>query len=337
MTKRSESFQRQFFERLGHRFPGRAEMVYQVGEVLHLGKDAVYRRMRGDTSLTADELMKLATYFNVRLQEKQRDVPLLGYPQEQVRLSSEAEYVFRLWENTREIMGLHGVTVDYASPELPMFHELSTPVLRGFKMFMYGITTWGMKKFRGKAFSPQLIDPRTHEYAEKLTADIYTLPGRELWSVRILDVTLRQITYIHQVGRFADEQTPRDLFRELYAIVDHLEDMARSGKRFPMGERPRPDSPDFAVYHNELSNTSNAILIKSPARTFLFNTIVAPNYAFATDERIVADVQFWFDELTKMGTRLSMDSAKYTSGYFEQLRQQLRNCEQIVTREDALF
>ncbi len=337
MIEKSESYQRQFFDRLADQFKGRADMVSQLCLTLHLGKDAVYRRIRGDTSLTADELMLLSDTFGVKLQTTRRNIPVLGYPLSQLNLSSEVDYVKRLRENVHEIVNIPEVSVDYASPDLPLFYEMSTPTLLGFKMFMYGITTWGLGKFSDKPFSPSLIDPDTYHYADKLVSDVCRLPGRELWSIRILDVTLRQIAYVHQVGRFANTQIVRDLFRELGMIVDHLESMARRGKRFRMGSQPSEGSPDFAVYLNELSNTSNAVIIKAPARTYLFSVLVSPNYIVATDDKVVRDVQFWFDQQVRMGTRLSMDSAKHTSRYFEQLRQQLASYERTTLSDSSEF
>ena len=52
--------------------------------------------------------------------------------------------------------------------------------------------------------------------------------------------------------------------------------MVRTGKRFPMGTEPTDTSPAFRVYHNELSNTSNVVLVKSTAGNYLFTTLVTP-------------------------------------------------------------
>ena len=126
-----------------------------------------------------------------------------------------------------------------------------------------------------------------------------------------------------QVGKFAKKEYLELIFDELYEVVDHLELMVRSGKRFPMGSEPGPDSPTFQVYHNELSNTNNAVIVNSKSHSVMFSTLVNPNYVMSDDPRILADVKRWFERLVAGGNTLSAESAKYTIQYFGHLRQQI--------------
>ena len=46
--------QRQFFERIKMRIAPHLNMVDEIGDLLGIGSDSVYRRMRGDTALTLE-------------------------------------------------------------------------------------------------------------------------------------------------------------------------------------------------------------------------------------------------------------------------------------------
>ena len=305
-------------------------MIAALERDLEVGRDAVYRRMRGDTALTAAEYVHLTDRYAVNgtprsATPQERTLPILHYPAGLTSYTDEVSYMRDLRNATNEIVNLPGVTIDYATPELSLFYELSPPLLRKFKLFIYSIMTWNVPKMRNARFSPRLIDPEVDPYIDAIIGDAYNIPGREIWSIGILDITLRQISYVVEVGRMEESSLVDRLFEELYGIVDHLERMAQAGRRFPQGQEARQDSPAFVVYHNELSNTNNNILVKSSQGRILFSTLINPNYITTTDDVVCDDVQNWFESMMSKSNILNSSSAKYSTIYFNTLRQQLDN------------
>lgn len=340
MNNAGDSYQQLFLERLSTRFKSRSDLVQQVSKVLHVGRDAVYRRLRGDTALTADELMLLAEEFKVNMQIGGRQhtrSPTLRYPNGRVTMHDEYDHFIHLQLRLKEMKKLPGVSFDFASPELPMYYEFSQPTLRAFKVFMFGITTWNLEKWRAKQFSTDLLSSPLHGIVDQIIHDHYDVPARELWSIGVLDVTLRQINYLAQVGRFADRTDLDRIFDELHLIVDHLERMVRTGKRFAIGTEPGPSSPAFRVYHNELSNTSNVVLVKSSAGNFVFTTLVTPNYVASADPHLYGEVQNWFDNLVEHGNALHFEAGKYAAQYFGYLRRHIEQYRERTTRTPNIF
>ena len=106
-----------FLERLSTRFKSRSELVHQVAKVLHVGRDAVYRRLRGDTALTADELMLLADQFKVTMElggRQHRRSPTLRYPNGRVTMRDEFDHFIHLQLRLAEMKKLPGVSFDFA-------------------------------------------------------------------------------------------------------------------------------------------------------------------------------------------------------------------------------
>ena len=334
-----KKFQQAFLARLQNRFNSRSELVQEIGGTLCIGRDAVYRRLRGDTVLTAEELVILSRTYRISIDEGREasDIPHMYYHNGVEPVKSDVDYFLNLRKHTSWMADLPGVSVDYATPELPLFYELSTPVLRAFKVFIFGMTTWNLKKWERTPFHPNLISPETNEHIEALISDAYRMPGRELWSIGILDVTLRQIAYMLQIGRLTDETIVETLFDELEQIVRHLEAMARRGKRFPMGAEPTDESPDFQVFHNELSNTNNAVIVTSEERNIMFSTVMSPNYVMGEDERLIRDARSWFNRLVANGSPLNEDSGKYTHQYFSQLKLQIATAKQRSRYVNVVF
>jgi hypothetical protein len=295
-------------------------MVNALRETLNVGRDAVYRRLRGDTTLSADELILLARKYDINLDEEQEVTSTLDFSNTLYQIDSEVEYLRDVERQIKIISKLKGVTMDYATPELPIFYVLLMPTLLAFKMYVYGLTSWDFKKWKGANFRPELIDPETCKIAQRTLPALCKLRGRELWSVGILDVTLRQIEHAVDVGRLVDFELIERMFSEIEQIIDHMEAMTECGKRFLPGTVPTDECPDFCVYHNELTNTNNVIIIKSEEQSFVLSTFINPDYIISTDQRIQKRMETWFENLIESSDVLIADSGKYKERYFSELR-----------------
>ena len=188
-----------------------------------------------------------------------------------------------------------------------------------FKTYVYGITTWNFEKWRNQPFRPELVDPKVIEIASRIVESSYQFGGQELWSVGILDVTLRQIEHNVQIGMLNDEGLIEQMFTELETVVAHLEDMAKKGKRFPRGGQPTKESPDFNVYHNELTNTNNVILVNMSDVSVVFTTFMNPNYLINADQEVCRQTKVWFENLVESADALGKSGGKYTQIYFNKL------------------
>lgn len=311
-------------------------MVHALCQVLNLGRDAIYRRLRGETVLSADELILLSRKYDIKLDAYMESAPQLNYPAAFENITCELQYYKQLEQHVMSITSLDGVSIDYATPELPIYYDLFTPTLLAFKTFVYGLTTWNLDKWKGKVFSPNLIHPEVFEVAERLLVPLFKVPGRELWSIGILDITLRQIEHAVDVGRLTDPKFVNLMFNELERIVDHMEEMARCGKRFAPGNKQEENDPDFCVFHNEMTNTNNVIIIKSRNFSTVFSTFINPDYIISTDERIQSKMETWFDNLVANSNVLDVNSGKYIEKFFTRLRRVVAISKQRIDVELSL-
>ena len=309
--------QQRLFAHLARRFAKRSDMVSAVGQTLHLGRDAVYRRLRGDTVLTIDELYTLADHYNLPLRGGSSSG--LSYPTEQLYVRSEVEYYRNFCDRCRFFTDQSGMYLDYATAELPFYFEFGTPALLLFKTYIYGITTWDFDKWRDRPFTPAMVDPAVGELAREVLDVMFDVPGRELWSVRILDTTLRQLEYTVETGRLQQLAVVEEIYAELRATVDHVAAMSRSGKRFQPGSQPTKESPDFRAYHHALTNTNNVIIVRTPARRYVYSMFVTPTYLMSSDEQMSHYLTGWFDRMIATADPLQEASQGSAERFFARL------------------
>lgn len=318
------SSQSTFFDRLARQFNKRGDMVSAMSRVLHVGRDAVYRRLRGETLLTTDELFLLSRHFKVRLQDRAEESPTFNYPGEQFYVDGELSYYVSFYKEVAKITAIPGVTIDYVTPEIPVYYELSKPTLLAFKAFMYEAMNWNLRGWEDKVFRPELINPGIYALAQRAARRLLNASGREIWSARTMNATLRQLEHAVKTGRLADAAIVDKIYTELSEIVDHMEAMARSGKRFPMGEEPTEDSPELQLYYNDLVNNNMIAIVNAPLRSFVFSSFVAPTYLVADDPRICEMTIAWYGNVIATGNRVSWQNGGQAIAFFMRLRYAVR-------------
>ncbi len=60
-------FYTDFMVVLQGRYPVKSDMVSALTELLHIEKESVYRRLRGDVNFTAEEMMRIAGAWHISL------------------------------------------------------------------------------------------------------------------------------------------------------------------------------------------------------------------------------------------------------------------------------
>lgn len=332
-------FQLDFLGRLSKKFTDRAEFIREVGRQLNVGRDAVYRRLRGETVLGADEMMVLSKAFKVSIvtEDTRSDLPTMAYPNVMAQTRSEIDFFTRLGKYTSSIASLRNVRVDYATSELPTFYFFAWPTLRAFKIYAYSLSCWNFPKWRGRPFQRDLVSPQTHAILDRIVDDSQHVAGRELWGVGILDTTLRQIAYMVETGQFASNDELKELFREIRELINFLEKMIRSGKRCALANRSAECCADIQVYHNELSNSNNLILIRSEEQNMLLSSLIIPNYMVTTDARLIKDAEDWIGSLVDQSNSLNATAGKYVTRYFAQLRQKVDSMQERINFNQLSF
>jgi len=318
-------FQHRFFEELEQQFSRKGEMIDAVSDALAIGRNAVYRRLRGETSLSADELMVLSNKFRINIGREKSSITenQLTRPASNWKVKSELAYYRRIEDWSYMIEGLPNLTFDYATSELPPYYEFSHRNLFAFKVYIYAQTCWGLHKWKGKPFRPELIDPEAFKISGRLGNSLLQLQGREIWSTGILDVTLRQIEYSVSVGNIISLELIEELYQEVERIIVHMEAMIAAGKRFPIGQKPTADSPDLLLYFSELMDNSNAVLFKSGDTRLAYTALISPSYLISKENEVIGQIERWIGNMISTANVYDAQSGRYATMFFARLRRQV--------------
>ncbi|MCB0633362.1 MAG: hypothetical protein KDD15_26685 [Lewinella sp.] len=323
--------QQQLLEIILQRFPKRSLAVARLSELLQVSNDAIYRRIRGDTLLAPDEISLLATRFNVSIDnlinDNEQQILFTFNPFEQEVTGFEV-YIDQLLSAALHIRELPEVELFYSVQELPIFLLPDFPQLMTFRMYVYGFNYWKFDFLENMPFRPDLMAKSTLDKARQVNRIYNEISSHELWNLSLIDNTLNQIEYLATIGRFGHIDQIRALFVELEAVIDHLQTMAKYGKKFIWNTPIRANAADFDLYYNEFARTTDSLLISSPERKILFTSFGSPDFLSTQNQRFCLHLENWFRTIISRSTSISSHSERKRDWFFRHLVQKVKQTQE---------
>lgn len=320
------NIQERFLELILERYPRRADAVEKLSELLNCGKDSVYRRLRGDTLLSPQELGLLANYYSISLDE------LIFGPSDRVvctfnafskQIKGYEQYLEDFIDDLKKIRRLPDPHFYYASVEIPLLTYSFFEELISFKLYVWGRTTWNLNFLKDRPFDFQLFTAPMRRLNEELLEHYIALQSTEIWSVNIVDNTLAQIEYHVYSGGFSNPKDALLLCDRLHDWANHLKAMATAGKKFAANEKPESGRGVLQVYHNEMVHTNNTALITSDLGKFVYTSFCNPNFIKSSDHKLCSYTEDWFHIVISKSNPITLSAEKSRDWFFKELTKRI--------------
>ena len=316
------NLQEQILDKILAQFPKKSEAVEVLAEVFQVGNNAIYRRLRGETVLTPDELSMIAKRFNISIDaiiHKDTDKVFFSYAPARGRVKSFEDFLGNIFENMKPLLAMPNVSIKYATSELPFFQYCYFPEIIAFKLYTWGKNTWNFNYLRDAPFSFDLFSPLVEEMIQELLHAYLQLPSTELWNLNLLDNTLNQIEYYLESGSITQTTDALLLCDKLLALLAHVKRMTEQGKKFPVGAKTMEGRKSFQLFHNEMVDTNNTIIVETPRGQAIYSTFGNPNLLQTTDQRVTTYINEWFDGIMAKSQPISNHAEKARNKYFNRL------------------
>ncbi len=320
------TLQDRLFEIILNRYPRRAEAVEDLCDLLHLAKDPVYRRMRGDTFLPPEELALLSRHFGISLDALvmgQSDNVVCHFNAFSRKIKDFSDFLGGLNSELEQIHRMPNAHLYYASAELSFFTYNLFPELISFKLYIWGRTTWNMDSVRDRQFSLDLVTPPIIRLSQELLGHYLRLNSTELWTAQIMDNSLAQIEYHVYSGGFRDPKEAIILIDKLSEWVAHMKGVATAGKKYNVGEKPEHGRGTFNLFYNEMVYTNITALITSDVGNMIYSAYCTPNFLISRDPKLCEYTENWFAGITAKSSRFSGEAEKLRDWFFRDVTQKI--------------
>ena len=320
ITLTKNPIQIKFFERLRTSVPANISLAADIAEILEISADGAYRRMRGESVLSMDELVLLCRHYKVSpdLVVHAEDTGASFTFRKLVdKAEGLKEYINSILEDMQTIYASNPKQIIYAANDLPVFHQFRYPHYAAFKIFSWkrtilNITTTETLKFNISNMPSEISD------ACKRIAELYTqIPSIEIWHEDTMDSNLKLIEYAWDAGLFSCKEDALTICKEFSELLASVEKQAARSSKFMKEEKWAENEGNFTMYQSELLLSNNHIFVTRGVEKKIylshntFNTMATTNSSFCNE------TENWLKSLMQKSLMISGTAEKQRHRFFK--------------------
>lgn len=314
-----DSIQSSFLDQVRSRLPANLSFVDELAEILNISRDSAYRRMRGETVLSLDEVKKICNHFGVSLDSLLS--PSAEIVSFQLRAWDEEEFAFdkylkSILGNLEMISSFPDKHLIYHAKDLPIFHYFQYPNLAAFKIYFWIKTFARNAKFIGEKYTPDSVPRELISIGERIWAKYAPIPSTEIISHEILNITLRQIQFAHDCG-LIEKTSARNLCSDCTTLLNHLREQAEAGLKKTFGADDQAGRLD--LYLNEVLIGDNTVFFKMGDKRVTFITHNNFNILTTSQETFCSLTENHLINMMNKSALISTTATKERSRFFNEL------------------
>lgn len=304
------------------------QIASKISDIICLGKEAVYRRLRGDVHFTFNEVALIAQKLKISLDE------IIGYTDEEYMIfhfrniryvdirDKDIRMIDSIVDLLKNVDCFTNIEVGYAVNRIPSF------LLYKYENLAKVITMKWLYQFDGinkmRPFHDIQVDPRQKRNNEEFALLIdrvpqsYCIIDRAVFYFLKNDLdTFMELNYI----RAEDLQKVKD---ELLLLLDELEEIAERGA-FPNGNKI-----DICISDTNLDALYG--YIESDQFKEAFVGAFSLNCVIARDLKMFGIIKNTVHTLKHVATHISGSGVRQRVQYFREQRQVVESIDDIINR-----
>jgi hypothetical protein len=305
--------------------PGNISLADELADLLQVSSDSAYRRIRGETALTIDEITMICGHFKLSfdaLTSNQSGFVSFNYHD----INTTSDFILYLTEIKDEMVRISRAPqkeIIYAAVDMPIFHYFNFPEYLYFKMFYWLRSVSNDPDFIGKKYRVSDVDQVVIDLCRQL-ADLYAvIPSTEVWSDSILNSILKQISYYWQSGVFYSKEEAFSLIRAVRKTLERVQQ--ESGMNMKLLSNGVTDNftKNYQLYHSDIEIGNNFILVNIGDVKVLYNSFHTFNKMFTANPCFCALTEKWMNNLIKQANLISGVAEKHRFQFFQKMYYQL--------------
>lgn len=330
----NQDVQESFLSLIKENLPNNISLSDEIADLLNISKDSAYRRLRGETMLTIDEIQKLCNKFNLSVDT------ILNTNNESVTFNYRSikhdgftfqKYLGSIDGNLKTINRYDVKLLTYLAKDIPIFHHCQFPKLMDFKCFFWLKTILNYPEFVDVKFEFGHISDSYLELSNDIWNNYIHTPSLEVWSYETINITLRQIEFYYDCGLFKNMDDAKVLIEMVEKMILHIKKMAEYGYKFQFGEEPEGVEDTFQLYSNEVNIADTTIFFKMGDTKITFITHNNLNILSTSNKEFCEGTENYIHNLLKKSSLISTSSEKERNRFFNRLIRKIEKTRKYIS------
>ena len=318
--------QQELFQLIKKNIPDNLSATEEIAKVLGVSVDSVYRRMRGEKTISLDELHALCSFYKISL-DQLMNIQTGSFIFSGKIINSNTfrfdEYVTNTIRDMTYVNSFKQKEFYTLCKDIHIFHHYHFKEIAAFKYYFWMKTLLHFPDFKSKKFSFSEYNDELYELGKK-TLDLYNQTDSvEIWNVETINSTIRQIEFYHEGQMFRSDEDILIIYEALEKLISHLEEQAALGYKFNYDDPAKKPKGPFQMYFNEVilaDNTTLAILDGGKI-AYIIHTVI--NYMITRDMRFCENLYEHVQNLMRRSTRISSVGERERGRFFKMLHDKI--------------
>jgi hypothetical protein len=325
--------QQELFHVIKTAIPPNVSLTEEIAKVLDVSVDSVYRRMRGEKTISLDELHTLCSHYKISLDNILNiQTGFFSFQGSLIDSSSfrYAEYLASVIKWQTYFNSFKSKTLYYVCKDIPIFHHFHFREIAAFKYYFWMKTIFHFPEFAKQKFSFDLFTDDLFALGRRNLELYNQLSIVEFWNFESLSSTIRQIDYYKDAQLFQSNEDIIKIYDALEKLFEHLQAQAALGYKYNYGDPDKKPIADYQIYYNEvILGDNNMLMVLDDIKLSLISHSVI-NYMITRDIAFNENMYKHMQNMMRKSTQLSSVSEKERARFFRALR------ERIAKRKEAL-
>lgn len=306
---------------------GSKNLASEMAELLGVNIDAAYRRMRGDTALTFDEIQKICLHFNISFDS------VINYQGRLVPFQFNAmfrdqfsilKYLTGIEQELKMLsqMNPENAKIVMTAMDLPYFRQFGFSSLSRFKLFFWQRSVLNLLEFATKKYDANESLGEYEEITDRIYNYYHGIASTEIWAPETLDSTIKQIQYFIDSGLFVDKKSAEKICDDIDDLLTKLEGEAQLGRKLVQTKTGTISSP-FEMYQSDIFLSNNSIQATKDGRTYTYVSFNSFNSLMSFSPHFSEECTRWIEQIRLKSILLSEVSEKLRYQFFRSLRAKL--------------
>ncbi|MCK5171626.1 MAG: hypothetical protein KAQ75_17235 [Bacteroidales bacterium] len=320
--------QLEFLNRIKDLIPSNTSIVYELSELLDISTDSMYRRLRGETSLTFDEVVILCNHFKISFDSfinLESGNVTFNYTLMTEGEDSFKKYLTSMRDDLKIIKAAKQHLITYACEDIPIFHNINSFNIASFKMLYWMKAILNLPLLENIKYDPSLVSEDLMALGQEIYNLYCSITSIEIWTDTTLTSTVKQIEFFWASGVFKSKEDAIEVCESLYNSIKKIEKQAEAGTKMLDYNQVDEYENNYSFYLSEIELTNNCVLVNlgNVKAVYIghltFNTMNTSNatYCHETEE--------WLNNIIRKSTLISKVAEKTRYQFFNGMYSYLDN------------
>ncbi len=315
--------QNHFINRFKEVLPSGVGLAEEMADLLDVSTDSAYRRIRGETELTIEEVYKISKKYALSIDDvfsNQNDTVTFSYTKLTDSEHNFEAYLNRLLTHLKTLKKFDNRKIYYVAEEIPIFYSFFSKKLTDFKLFYWQRSVLNVPEYQQRKFDWGVVPQKLIDIAHASYTEYLTIPSSEIWTSETVQTGLKQIQFYYDSGIISSNHAI-ELLTEYRSMIEMIMKNAENSRK-----NISDKTDTYFMYNSEVVLGTNCIYVIMGETTYSYISFNSMNSLTTNNPQFCEETEHWVRNLEKKSTLISGVSEKQRYQFFSLMFKAIDSC-----------